>query len=292
MLPKIDSASALPVAATALLRSTASVADPRLDAMVRLDQIAFAPSLPRQLGGKAIDAAGLTPAQAAALSLANPAPTAQTTLSAAGRLIDSLLNSSVDTQQPKTLQSALPLVIKMQADSTQLTKQLTTQLHTAVTQSGVFYDSHLKQWSEGERTLLQVQAEPQNQPRTLPAELAAQWVPAQLNALEQQRFQWHGEVWPGQAMQWEVKEDTSEPPQTPEGETQAAWKSVLQLDFPGLGKVNATLRLVGEHVQVQLRAQEITTAATLKSQGDRLGEALAASGTTLDGLTVQRDELT
>ena len=292
MLPKLHNTSTVPVVATALLRSTASVADPRLDAMVRLDQIALSKTLPGQLTAQRADAAELTPEQASAQTLASLKLSDKTTLSPAGRLIDSFLQSSVDTQQPKTLAAARSLLEKVITDSPQLAAQLSTQLQKAVTQSGVFYESHLQQWSNGERSLAALQAEPQNQPGTLPAE-ASQWVPAQLNTQEQQRFTWQGQAWPGQAMQWQVQEDSKDnsgSDNTSE-DKQPAWNSVLQLDFPGLGKVSATLRLVGEHVQVQLRAQDEASTAALKAQGDVLSQSLAASGTTLDGLTVQRDDL-
>lgn len=290
MLPKLDNAGAVPVVATALLRSTANVADPRLDAMVRLDQIALAKTLPGQLAARLVDAAALTPEQAAALTLASPTPSDKTTLSAAGRLVDSFLQSSVDAQQPKSLPATQPLLAKVITDEPQLASQLSTQLQKAVAQSGVFYESHLRQWSNGERSLTQLQAEPQNQASTLPAD-ATQWVPLQLNTQEQQRFTWQGQAWPGQAMQWQVQEDNSESSSTPNEDKQTVWNSVLQLDFPSLGKVSATLRLVGEHVKLQLRAQNDTTATALKTQGDVLSQSLAAAGTTLDGLTVQRDDL-
>jgi flagellar hook-length control protein FliK len=93
-------------------------------------------------------------------------------------------------------------------------------------------------------------------------------------------------------MQWQVQEDSKDSSgsaNTPD-DKQPAWNSVLHLDFPGLGKVSATLRLVGEHVQVQLRAQNDASKAALKAQGDVLSQSLAALGTTLDGLTVHRDD--
>jgi len=293
MLPKLDNTVTVPVVAAALLRNSASVADPRLDAMVRLDQIALAKTLPGQLAAQGVDAA-LTPEQAATLTLASPTTSDKTTLSAAGRLIDSFLHSSVEGHAPKAAPATQALLATAITDSPQLASQLSTQLQKAVERSGVFYESHLQQWSNGERSLAAVKAEPQNQPGTLPAE-AAQWVAAQLNTQEQQRFTWQGQAWPGQAMQWQVQEDSkdnSNSANTQPDDKQPAWNSVLQLDFPGLGKVSATLRLVGDHVQVQVRAQDEASTAALKAQGEVLSQSLAASGTTLDGLTVHRDDHT
>jgi len=279
MLPALDNSSALPVVATALLRSTATLADPRLDAAVRLDQIA---------------SLSLDPSIALALPSATPSDT--TTLSAAALLIDSLLKNAPNSQATTALPASQPLLATAITDTSQLAKQLSTQLQKAVDHSGVFYESHLQQWSNGARSLAQLQAEPQNQASTSAA-TAAQWVPQQLNTQEQQSFSWQGQAWPGQALQWQVQQDgsdashTDNTPNMPHGEPQAAWKSVLQLDFPGLGKVSATLRMVGEHVQVQLLTQHDSAASALKTQGGVLSQSLAASGTTLDGLTVQRDDL-
>jgi hypothetical protein len=292
MLPKLDNIVTVPVVATAQLRSTASVADPRLDAMMRLDQIALAKTLPGQLAAQGVNAASLAREQSAALTLANPTTIDETTLSAAGRLIDSFLHSRVDGQQHKALPATQPLLATAITDSPQLASQLSTQLQKVVEHSGVFYESHLQQWSNGERSLAALQAEPQNQPSTLPTE-AAQWVSAQLNAQEQQRFAWQGQAWPGQAMQWQVQPDpknNSGATDTSADEKKTAWNSVLQLDFPGLGKVSATLRLVGDHVQMQMRTQDEASTAALKAQGEVLSQSLKASGTTLDSLTVHRDD--
>ena len=49
MLPSADLSSTRPVAASALLRGTATVADPRQDGAVRLDQIALGKALLAQV---------------------------------------------------------------------------------------------------------------------------------------------------------------------------------------------------------------------------------------------------
>ena len=284
MLPKLDNTSAAPIVATALLQGTSTVADPRLEAMARLEQITIPKPLPSQLTTQLVKAAALSPEQSLALPIS--APSNKTTLSAAALLINALLQSSADAV-PETK----PLLAQAITDTAQLAKQLSTQLHQAVDKSGVFYESHLQQWSNGERNLAQVQGEPQNQANTLPA-AAVQWVPVQLTTLEQQRFVWQGQAWPGQDMQWQVKEDNSESSLAPNGDKEKGWNSVIQLNFPSLGNVSVTLRLVGEHVRVELRTQDDETAASLKNQGGQLAQSLAASGTQLDGFTVQHDELT
>jgi flagellar hook-length control protein FliK len=66
---------------------------------------------------------------------------------------------------------------------------------------------------------------------------------------------------------------------------------VLQLDLPRLGKVHAVIRMEGEQAQLQMRVQDEQAASALKAQTAVLSEAMAASGTALSGMTVQRDEL-
>ena len=291
MSPKLENTGTLPVIATSLLKSTAGVADPRLDSVVRLEQIALANKSPGLQSGQRVDAPALSLEQSLTLALQYPTLSDKTALSGAALLIDALLKSDVNTQQPKSLIQTQPLMAKVITDSAQLAQGLSTQLHKAVGQSGVFYESHLRQWSYGERSLNELQAEPQNNTSILHAD-ASQWVPVQLITQEQQQFTWQGQVWPGQAMQWQINEDSAETPHVPNGEPQPAWNSALQLDFPGLGKISIMLNLVGEHVQVRLRAQGAHAAATLKMQGHVLSESLKAAGTTLDKLNVHHDEHT
>jgi flagellar hook-length control protein FliK len=64
---------------------------------------------------------------------------------------------------------------------------------------------------------------------------------------------------------------------------------VVKFQLPQLGQVNATIRLQGDHVQLQVNVQNPETAASLKAATDKLALALAASGTELDNMTVQND---
>ena len=124
-----------------------------------------------------------------------------------------------------------------------------------------------------------------------PGAASTHLLPLQLQSLEQQRFAWSGEVWPGQSMQWDVvQEDSARQTARPGAETAPAWQTVLQLEMPRLGKLKATIRLQGEHAQLQLQAQDPQSVGALTAQGAVLGQALAASGTALDALTVQADE--
>ena len=334
MLPSADLTSTRPIASSALLRGTATVADPRQDGAVRLDQIAvgkallaqvmsvladgsslvrlstterptsFSTELRMQLppGSKAGDNLNLTllsksPQLTFGVSTALPADTTPTTLSQAGRLIETLLQQTDTAPQKPQLQGAKPLLTAADTQTAQMTDKLAAQLHKTVDGSGVFYEAHLRQWADGQRTLAQVRSEPQNQ-TVANAQATAQvtvsntqLLPLQLDSLEQQRFAWKGEVWPGQSMQWEVvQEDNAQHTGTPTAQADSAWQTVLTLDLPRLGKVSASIRIQGEHAQLQMRVHDEQAASELKAQTAILSEAMAASGTALDAVTVQSDE--
>ncbi|HJV73624.1 MAG TPA: flagellar hook-length control protein FliK [Noviherbaspirillum sp.] len=110
----------------------------------------------------------------------------------------------------------------------------------------------------------------------------------QLNTLEQQRVVWQGELWPGQPIEWEVSEDT---PHGREGEAEErVWQSVVRFQMPTLGTVSATVRLVGERVQIQVRTANEDTAALLRMHGSALSSALDAAGSPLEHLAVKTDD--
>jgi len=326
MLPAADLSSTRPVAASALLRGTATVADPRQDGAVRLDQIALGKALLAQVvsiqsdgsalvrlssseqaadfqtelrmqlptGSKAGDTLNLTllsktPQLTFSVSTALPPDTTPTTLSPTARMIDTLLQEAHPSTQ---VQGAKPLLLASDAASGEMASKLAQQLRQALDGSGVFYEAHLRQWANGERSLEQVRSEPQNQgasnaPSTSQNLSSAQWLPVQLDTLEQQRFAWDGEVWPGQKMQWEVvQQDNAQHSNQVAAPSVDTWQTVLQLDLPRLGLIKASIRLQGDHAQLQVQAQAPDAATQLKAQGQVLSDALAASGTALDALTV------
>ncbi|HWT71383.1 MAG TPA: flagellar hook-length control protein FliK, partial [Oxalicibacterium sp.] len=123
---------------------------------------------------------------------------------------------------------------------------------------------------------------------TLNAE-SAKLVSLQLDALEQRRVLWQGQLFPGQPFEWEIADDT---PRRHGQEAEAppqSWQSSVRFSLPMLGAVQATVRLSGDHVRVDVRAADEHTASTLRAHGGLLADALGAAGTTLDALLVQHD---
>lgn len=343
MLPRLDPANSLPVSAVSPAKSLATVADPRQDGAIKLDQIAIGKTLQGQVVAKFPDGTSLVRLQnntqpsgstelkmllpggfelGAALKLTVLTSGAQPTfsaslqnasstvaLSAAALAMDQLLTSDGQETRPTKVAGTTPLLASATTDP----QALATQLQKTVGQSGVFYEAHLRQWADGERSLVQIRQEPQNQSKAgavagavVPVDkdsavagavvtvdkdratvTAQQLLPAQLDALENRRFAWEGELWPGQPLQFEISEDKHESNAKQQASPDGAWQTVVRFQLPHLGQVNATISLQGEHVQVHVDVQNEAAASLLKTAGEQLTLSLSASGTALDKLTVQ-----
>lgn len=186
--------------------------------------------------------------------------------------------------------------------------QLAGLLREALGNSGLFYESHQAQWLNGSRSTAQLLLEPQNsiaanpatgqeappaqasnplpasQPNTSPSvegkslgipDHLQPLVQQQLNALETRQVLWQGNVWPGQAMQWEIHEQT---PQTSAPEEQQQWSTQIRLDLPKLGMVSATLRFNNAGLNLTLNTDTTTTRAALGNASSQLVAALSDRG--------------
>lgn len=117
---------------------------------------------------------------------------------------------------------------------------------------------------------------------------AARIINLQLNTLEHQQVRWQGELWPGQPMEWEVREDKSEGGS--QQEQQSAWTSVVRFELPHLGDISATIRLAGDRVHVQVNTKTEAAASSLREHSGMLTDRLEAAGAPLDSLLVKQDE--
>lgn len=167
---------------------------------------------------------------------------------------------------------------------------LAHDLKQALSQSGVFYESHLQAASQGQYSVQQLRQEPQNQPGFNPANMMFQ----QLAVLEHHRFSWHGEVWPGQHMQWDVYEqrlpsEYEHAAQPTEDATIIG--SELSIDFPNLGKVKAKISLINGHMRIHFESEAADTFQLLQQQKVKLADALQQRGQVLEGLTIGRGQV-
>jgi hypothetical protein len=245
--------------------------------------------------------ASLTPL----LNTNQPASTTESsimTLSNAGKLIASLL-------QPDTPTTLLPLLGKMPivAQANVPTPQLAHALQQTVALSGLFYESHLNEWASGQRTIAEIKQEPQasqtsqivggsetsslvnTQMASAPINnpVLGQLVHQQLQTLEQNRIVWQGELWPGQALQWEISEEAA---RHNTAQTPPSWRSTVRFELPQLGVITAHLHLTGEHVSMQVHADTPAVVQRLQAQGPALDNALAAAGISLSALQVKTSE--
>jgi hypothetical protein len=305
--------------------------------------------------------------QAGAPTTGSPQANANTTLSAAGQLISSLLQRQGDSPPAAQLTRGQPLLPQPPANAA----ELAAQLGKAVAQSGLFYESHQAQWIAGRMPLQQLLQEPQGQQPPMPRapaapanaapdartsdaqsnaptassanadrgkqatgtapnananaatpERAAERLPGaaaqaqsnirneqtqaaaqtiadnlrplvqqQLDAVATQRLAWHGEVWPGQNMDWAVHWDNPPAGQgQQEGEQASAWSTTVSLTTPRLGRIDATLQLTGNGVRIALTTPNGGTAVDLRQGTPSLAAALAAAGVPLLGMQVTNEE--
>lgn len=107
----------------------------------------------------------------------------------------------------------------------------------------------------------------------------------QLDALATQQFVWHGQVWPGQTMEWEIEDPTGG--QGPDGQEAPDWNTTLRLTMPQLGQIEARLKLHGSGVTIRLLAQEPAARATLAAEQATLARGLDGAHVPLLGLSVE-----
>lgn len=279
--------------------------------------------------------------------LAQSNANATATLSNAGRLISNLL---LQTQQDGTsthIVGKTPLAATAEATP----QQIAGAMKTAITFSGLFYESHVAQWAIGKRPRSDLLNEPlakretrgealsanpaasrtadgssdltkmiasfrawagdratpellratqmhhnlsdavdpvQNKQQDMPLAEGARLLNMQLDTLEQRRIVWQGELFPGQALEWEISDDTPQQDRK-QPEPQTSWQSTVRFSLLALGAISATIRLSGEHVQVQVNAHQAATASALSQHRQLLADALDAAGTRLDALTIKQD---
>lgn len=257
--------------------------------------------------------------------------------SPAARMIGQLIPTEGEKAAPALLNRGQPLLAQP-PQAQNAAAQLAPTLARAVTQSGLFYESHQAQWVTGQKPLEHLLQEPQGQ-RSSPtafvqaaAENAARIMPAttvntnsilqnlqtgvkvgagdtapgnatqtqqvpnelrpivqqQLEAAATQRMFWHGEVWPQQAMDWEIELENDREADGRNDEDMR-WRTSLSLTTPRLGRVDANLQLTASGVRITLATPYGASAADLRDESPKLAEALAAAGVPLLGLRVMHE---
>lgn len=199
-----------------------------------------------------------------------------------------------DAPEPAVEQGALL------EDPGQSTALLAGRLKSAISHSGLFYESHLAQWAAGGLQLEEILKEPQGKlsralghaapeegqeqegagfadGRTLP------FIKEQLLLLNSGVLTWKGEAWPGQGMQLAISARD-------EREGDPGIEATLSLDLTHLGGVEAKLRFGVEGFSVDFVCGKPGSSAHLKDAGGRLRSALGSLGLPLTRIAVKDDE--
>jgi hypothetical protein len=212
---------------------------------------------------------------------------ASASLSKAGKALGDIIAAAQKSETPVTAAvGRTPLLGAPSGDA----GQIAAALREGLARSGLFYESHVAEWAQGARAQAELAAEPQARGMASPIDPAtAQLINLQLNAHEQARVAWQGQLWPGQELRWEIERDA--PDRDARGGDDdggpASWQSSLTLRFGRLGEVAAKVVLSGGQLHIRLDAPDATR-ALLQAGSARLAEALDAAGTPLTTLAIHR----
>jgi len=253
-----------------------------------------------------LDRAGAEPAAS---------PSTRVELSALASRLGAAVAAATKGQEAVTALSAeaLPILEAPPSDA----EGLVPPLRQAVERSGLFYESHQAEWVAGRRSLEALRAEPQAAAVTKAAQadetspqpagdrteasvptaassgqsvtadtadaapalppVIAHLVDRQLQTLSGQPVLWTGQVWPGQAMEWIIEEDS-----TPDPDETASdgWISRMRLTLPTLGEVELRIGLRDDRLTVRVVSGEAHV-ASFRDSADVLRTALAARGLAL-----------
>lgn len=257
-----------------------------------------------------------------------------TTLSRTGRLISDLFS---DAPGKRGGSAALPLNGGQPLSNAPPTSaaELLPQLRQAITQSGMFYESHQRGWVEGRVDKEQLLREPQGRlspaarettastsapayagklagtpdallssstnttampaatpPASTPlAPETLQIVRQQLDSLATQQFNWQGQVWPGQQMDWQIveerrRDDTGSEQAPGADDALPEWRTQMRLTLPRLGEIDARIGLRGNGIRLDIAAGDSETQATLRAAVAELQQQLDSAGLSLTAFGV------
>jgi hypothetical protein len=180
-------------------------------------------------------------------------------------------------------------------------------LAAQVRDSGAFYESHLARWSRGDYPLESIRREPQanapepraavrpagdpalapaTSPRATPGIDSASQpiVREQLDLIENRCLTVSMEAWAGQRVDLEIVDEREARGQR--ADPSGAWSTRIGLDLPNLGRLEASLSLIGDRLRLGVRAADPDA---LEARGADLGAALKRAGITLTSLRIDRD---
>lgn len=161
-------------------------------------------------------------------------------ISQTGHLLAELLKTTANFQATSFEQIALIPIIQSLPHNL---VELVNRLQQVLTESGLFYESHLAQWLAGKRSFDQLHQEPQSKlSDTDKNHGGSHFIQQQLIALETGVVVWKGEICPGQLVEWVVIEQENEDGQEIENNS-SRWTSRIKINLPYLGQILITLHI-------------------------------------------------
>lgn len=256
--------------------------------------------------------------------LANTMPAnTPVSLSDTAKFLGSLLQKGGEASQAAQTARTAPVMTTPPND----TSLLAQSLRQAVSQSGLFYESHQVQWLSGERSTESLLKEPQGRlspalnppdarsmavstPKAgesapIPQAVSAlassveqmkpesvhpqsmHLVQQQLQTLDSRQIIWQGQVWPGQEMKWEIEEEAGR--RERDGQEATHWQTRLNLQLPSLGGVNAKIAFINGEVKIDIAAEQEGSAVRMLNFKEALAERFSASGLALAGLNIRHE---
>jgi len=237
-------------------------------------------------------------------------------LSQTARMLSDLVQRLPERNTLPTLTPPTPLLDQPTAQPA----EMALALRTALVRSGLFYESHLANWAVGLDSLDGLMQEPQNRlavaetarAAASPAPTALALLNAgetaeqkplnpmhallsqQLQVLESPQFVWRGELWPGQPLEWQLRQETDTRRDHAHAavadETETGWESQLKLTLPQLGSLTVHIKLDARQTfSIRVAPEQPEIEALLQQHQGQLIEQLAAAGCTLNTLSVQHD---
>lgn len=251
--------------------------------------------------------AGQTPRAMFLLEMPDTPATDSAELSPTARLLSEILQR-VPAQGPPTVTPVGPLFVKPPAH----VRELASALRTALVRSGLFYESHLASWFDGHDSLDGLLQEPQNRlanpaAQTASLHLSEANIPStqasplhtlisqQLQVLEAAQIVWRGELWPGHALEWQLRGTTNSPDDEPSAPTPvgdaAVWESLLKLELPRLGTLTILIQLnARQDIQIEMTVNKAGIDSLLRHHESTLTDQLSATGCALRAITVKHNE--
>lgn len=231
-------------------------------------------------------------------------------LSSTARMLSDLMQQVPERAVP-TLTPATALLTR----PTAAPAELALALRNALVRSGLFYESHLANWVVGQDSLDNLLQEPQNRFAAESARNASNPAAAlllnadgtervanplhtllsqQLQVLESPQFAWRGELWPGQTMEWQIRQEaqpqSDDPASQDVAEAKSGWESHLRLSLPKLGNVDVYIKLDAQQAfSIRMVPEQADTMPLLQAHQSRLVEKLTTAGCELHNVTVQND---